>query len=91
VTLPGISKMAIDDGLGTPQTYRRRDTAADTFLDFFSPLPLWATRRLAVLGHPALRENCLFTYWLPSRAVAFEENILRERLWLKPLSSETRK
>ncbi len=77
-------QMAIDDGLGTPQTYRRRDTAAGTFLDFFSPLPLWATRRLAVLGHPAPRENCLFTYWLPSRDVAFEETILKERLWLTP-------
>jgi hypothetical protein len=77
-------QMAIDDGLGAPQTYRRRDTAAGTFLDFFSPLPLWATRRLAVLGRPALREHCLFTYWLPSRDVGLEENILREHLWLVP-------
>jgi len=76
-------QMAIDDGRGTPQSYRLRETPSGTFLDFFSPLPLRAARRLAVLGHPAPRENCLFTYWLPSREVSSEEEFLRERLWLK--------
>jgi hypothetical protein len=75
-------QMAIDDGLGRPQTYRRRDTAGGILLDFFSPLPLWATRRLAVLGHPVPPENCLFTYWVPNREAAAEEDFLRERLWL---------
>ena len=74
--------MAIDDRLGRPQVYRRRDATGGTLLDFFSPLPLWATRRLAVLGHPVAPENCLFTYWLPSREAALEEDFLRERLWL---------
>jgi hypothetical protein len=75
-------QMAIDEGLRRPQTYRRRDTAGGIYLDFFSPLPLWATRRLAVLGHPVPPENCLFTYWLPNREAALEEDFLRERLWL---------
>jgi len=75
-------QMAIDDGLGRPQTYRRRDTAGGILLDFFSPLPLWATRRLAVLGRPVAAENCLFTYWLPNREADAEEDFLRERLWL---------
>ena len=75
-------QMAIDEGLGRPQTYRRRDTTGGILLDFFSPLPLWATRRLAVLGHPVPPENCLFTYWLPNREAALEEDFLRERLWL---------
>jgi hypothetical protein len=74
--------MAIDEGLGRPQTYRRRDTTGGILLDFFSPLPLWATRRLAVLGHPVPPENCLFTYWLPNREVKPEEDFLQERLWL---------
>jgi len=75
-------QMALDDGLGRPQTYRRRDTTGGILLDFFSPLPLWATRRLAVLGYPVPPENCLFTYGLPNREAAAEEEFLRERLWL---------
>lgn len=75
-------QMAIDDGLGRPQIYRRRDTTGGILLDFFSPLPLWATRRLAVLGYPVPAENCLFTYRLPNREADSEEMFLRERLWL---------
>jgi hypothetical protein len=75
-------QMAIDEGLEMPQTYRRRDTTGGSVFDFFSPLPLWATRRMAVLGHPVPAENCLFTYWLPGREADSEETFLRERLWL---------
>ena len=75
-------QMAIDDALGRPQIYRRRDTTGGILLDFFSPLPLWATRRLAVLGYPVPAEHCLFTYRLPNREADAEETFLRERLWL---------
>jgi len=75
-------QMAIDHGRGTPQRYRRRLTAGGACLDFFSPLPLWAQRRFVVLGRPALREQCMFSYWIPERELATEENFLRDRLWL---------
>ena len=75
-------QMAIDDELGMPQVYRRRDVPGGTYFDFFSPLPLWAARRLTVLGHAAEPERCLMTYWLPSQDVAMEEEFLRQRLWL---------
>ena len=75
-------QMAIDDGLGLRQSYRCREVAGGAQLDFFSPLPLWAERRLAVLGHPAARDRCLFSYWIPQREIASEEEFLRERLWL---------
>lgn len=75
-------QMAIDDGLGRSQTYRCRAAPGGAYLDFFSPLPLWAERRLAVLGRPAPREKCLFTYWIPLREVPSEEDFLRETLWL---------
>jgi hypothetical protein len=75
-------QMAIDDGLGRKQSYRSRSADGGAYLDLFSPLPLWAERRLAVLGHPAPREKCLFTYWIPEREVISEEEFLRERLWL---------
>jgi hypothetical protein len=76
-------QMAIDAGLGRPQVYRRRDVPGGTYLDFFSPLPLWAARRLAVLGCAASPENCLLSYWLASQDVANEEDFLRQRLWLQ--------
>lgn len=77
-------QMAIDRCRGTPQLYRRRPTPGGTCLDFFSPLPLWAQRRLAVLGRPAPREKCLFSYWIPERELVSEEAFLQERLWLAP-------
>jgi hypothetical protein len=76
-------QMAIDAGLGRPQVYRRRDVLGGTYFDFFSPLPLWAARRFAVLGQAASPENCLLTYWLASQDVAEEEDFLRQRLWLQ--------
>ncbi len=75
-------QMAIDHCRGTPQLYRRRLTPDGACLDFFSPLPLWAQRRFAVLGRPTPREQCMFSYWIPERELASEEEFLRERLWL---------
>jgi hypothetical protein len=77
-------QMAIDHCRGTPQLYRRRPAPGGACLDFFSPLPLWAQRRLAVLGRPAPREKCLFSYRVPQRELASEEAFLQERLWLSP-------
>lgn len=77
-------QMAIDQCRGTPQLYRRRPALGGACLDFFSPLPLWAQRRLAILGRPAPREKCLFSYWIPQRELASEEEFLQERLWLSP-------
>lgn len=77
-------QMAIDHCRGTPQLYRRRPGADGTCLDFFSPLPLWAQRRLAILGRPAQRENCLLSYWIPQPELATEEAFLQHNLWLSP-------
>lgn len=75
-------QMAIDHCRQTPQKYRLRMTAGGACLDFFSPLPLWAHRRFAVLGRPVPREKCLISYWIPERELASEETFLQERLWL---------
>jgi hypothetical protein len=75
-------QMAIDTCRQTPQLYRRRTAPGGACLDFFSPLPLWAHRRFAVLGRPAAREKCLISYWIPERELASEETFLQERLWL---------
>lgn len=75
-------QMALDYCRGTPQFYRCRRDSTGACLDFFSPLPLWAQRRLVVLGRPATREKCLFSYWIPERELASEEVFLQQRLWL---------
>jgi hypothetical protein len=80
-------QMAIDSCRGSPQKYRRRSTAEGACLDFFSPLPLWAERRLAIIGRPVERERCLFTYQIPEPELAAEEEFLRRRLWLAPNDS----
>jgi hypothetical protein len=75
-------QLAIDSCRGAPQKYRRRLAPGGICLDFFSPLPLWAERRLAIIGRPAERSRCLFTYQIPEGELAAEEEFLRQRLWL---------
>jgi hypothetical protein len=76
------AQMAIDACNGTPQTYRKRLSGEDVLFDFFSPLPLWAERRLAIIGQTAPRDHCLISYSVPSSEVAAEEQFLQTNLWL---------
>jgi hypothetical protein len=75
-------QMAIDCCHHNPQVYRRRQTGIGARLDFFSPLPKWAQRRLMILGRPLPREDSLMSYWLPDSEASTEERFLQERLWL---------
>ena len=52
-------------------------------LAFFSPLPAFAERRLAVKGDKSSRAGCLFAYTVPAAAAAGELAALSEKLWLK--------
>jgi hypothetical protein len=75
-------QMAIDHCRGTPQQYRLRTASAGAIFDFFSPLPLWAERRLGVIGRRVDPLQCLYSYWIPESESSAEESFLRERLWL---------
>jgi hypothetical protein len=75
-------QMALDSRRGYPQKYRRRNIEQGAIFDFYSPLPLWAERRLAVIGRPANRENCLISYLVPPAEADVEEKFLKDRLWL---------
>lgn len=77
-------QMAIDFCSQTPQRYRRQDVGNGVRLDFFSPLPQWAQRRLMILGRPSRPEQSLMSYWLPSTEAESEERFLQEQLWLSP-------
>ena len=76
-------QMAIDYCRGAPQLYRRLPVSDGLRFDFFSPLPIWAQRRLAVVGHPVRPEKCLLSYVLPDREAESEEAFQQRRLWLK--------
>ncbi len=76
---------AIDAENGHQQRFRTRPTAdtAYTALDFFSPLPGWAQRRLDLFGTPLLAaRGALFSYSLPTNEVDEELDFLAQRLWM---------
>lgn len=75
-------QMAIDQCRGTPQQYRKRSEKEGAYLDFFSPIPLWAQRRLALFGRTVAWHKSLFSFWLPDRELASEEEFLQNHLWL---------
>lgn len=79
-------QMALDATRGAPQRYRKRVHQGHVRLDFFSPIPLWAERRLAIVGRPVTREKCLFSYEVPEREAETEEAFIKNQLWLEPNS-----
>jgi len=82
-------QMAIDHCRGQPQTYRRTELDGGVQLDFYSPLPIWAQRRLMLLGRRLMDQKSLISYWLPVTEVETEANFLHERLYLT-VRSDTR-
>lgn len=78
------TQMAIDAERSAPQVYRKVAAADAVRFDFFSPLPLWAQRRLAVVGRPANAEKCLLSFAVDASEAEAEEQVLRDRLWLAP-------
>lgn len=76
-------QMAIDFSLGTPQVYRRTDQEDGVRFDFFSPLPIWAHRRLSVIGRPLEPCRSLLSYLVPRREATSEEDFFKERLFLR--------
>lgn len=78
---------AIDELSGTSQQVRvTTDTSMSVaVLDFFSPLPSWAQRRLDVVGRAVpKRRGSLFSYELRQAAVSDELLVLREMMWIQP-------
>lgn len=82
-------QMAMDRENGMPQEYRVRKSEEHAFLDFFSPLPLWAERNFMLLGRHADAVGCLLSYRLPLKELDAEEKFIQERLWLKRSSAES--
>lgn len=83
-------QMAIDRERAAPQRYSL-DPADDGTcrLSFYSPIPLWAERRLMILGRKCQGEKCLFAYEIPTDETAQEEEFLQENLWLEPIKANS--
>ena len=74
--------MAIDVLAGRPQEYRLVRGLGSARLDFFSPIPDWARRRLAAVGEEVGPEGCLMSFMVGEAEVGAEERFLRESLFL---------
>lgn len=83
-----LLQMAIDCNRGEPQLYRVRVSNDMYYLDFFSPIPLWAERRLMFIGQRVEPEKCLLSYLIPESELKEEELFLQENLWLKEIEKE---
>jgi hypothetical protein len=79
-------QMALDAGSGTPQRVRLRASGQQTRLDFYSPIPSWAERKLAVDGKPIAPERCLFSYEIPAESGSEIVAFLQSHLWMTPES-----
>jgi hypothetical protein len=79
-------QMAMDAAVGTPQRVRLRPSDHGIVLDFFSPLPCWAERKLAVIGERAESDGSLIAYVVPASEVDEAVTFMKEYLWITPLA-----
>jgi hypothetical protein len=75
-------QMAIDSLSGRRQEYRLVGIDGASRFDFFSPIPSWARRRLAVIGREVEPTRCLMSFLVSNREVAAEEVFLNDLLYL---------
>lgn len=74
---------AIDAQRGAAQQYRCRTGDSEfVTMDFFSPLPMWAVRRLDAVGERAPATRCLLSYRIPRGEIDEECAFLHRHLWL---------
>jgi hypothetical protein len=80
---------AIDAVRGTPQRYRMRSIdgpRSDVTVDFFSPLPGWAERRLQLVAVAADRSSgALFSFRASATASEDIRRYLDEMLWMQAM------
>jgi hypothetical protein len=81
-------QMAIDRERNAPQRYSLDPGDDGTCrFSFYSPIPLWAERRLLTLGRKCQGTRSLFAYEIPADEAAQEEEFLQRNLWLAPFEA----
>ena len=73
---------AFDAASGRPQRVRVRRTPTTAEFEFFSPLPAFIERRLALKGEKTMRSGCLFAYTMQPAAADHELACLSDKMWL---------
>lgn len=82
-------QMALDAQRGEPQRFRVRPGPGENqILELFSPVPMWARRRLDAIATPIPASGCLFAYCLPTPELEQELRFAGEVLWLTRLERE---
>jgi hypothetical protein len=76
--------MAMDADAGMPQRVRLRQVDHQAVLDFFSPLPSWAERKLAVVGERTTPHRSLLSYLIPPPEVDETIKFMNDYLWITP-------
>lgn len=75
-------QLALDSATGNSQRYRVRLDRGSATLDLFFPIPIWAQRRLEVVGARVAPHGSLMSFQLPSAEVETECKFLETALWL---------
>lgn len=78
-------QMALDAAAGAPQQVLIRPSDCGSILDFFSPLPSWAERKLATAGERAPPLRSLLAYATPASGADEAIKFLNDYLWITPI------
>ncbi|MFN4163585.1 MAG: hypothetical protein ACK4GK_03350 [Ferrovibrio sp.] len=79
-------QMAMDCKQKRPQTYRIREAYGSRIIDLFSPIPMWANRRLLSTGALVERKSSLLSFKFAAADLLEIETFLQSRLWLQKTS-----
>lgn len=74
-------QLAIDALADRPQQYRVIE-GERLRLDLFAPIPLWARRRLSIVGEEVDPAGCLMSFEMAANDAAAEERFLQEQVYL---------
>lgn len=78
-------QLAIDTELGHPQCFKVLHKKQSSIVEFYSPLPMWATRRWDDTGEPITTTSGLFAYKFPAGELQEEIQFMQRDLWLQQI------
>jgi len=78
-------QLAIDAERGDPQLFRVRHESHESIVEFYSPVPLWASRHWDFIGEPITATGALFAYKFPANESVEEIEFIQRKLWLKEI------
>jgi hypothetical protein len=74
--------LGVDSMEGMPQEIVVQEERESVKILFFSPIPMWAIRRLLLIGKPIPNASALYGFTVPVREFDSELEILKNNLWL---------